>query len=318
MSQAEFDARDPGQKSLQSAANGNKDRTMMTWVKFKPLPMGTIYGGKKRYQTAVGLGMTVSASQWNIAATNEGTPLLYVGQEHGEKNPTNSIYKADGTMAQDGLYWPMWTDTVMADKWVLVTTTCYAVRNASYSEVGGQSDKSIVGIYLNDGTKSFVFSNQTRSVNTGNGAAKLKIGKGPYTDVVQYPAGCYDIITAGNILSGKKYRINILGDTNWNSVAGTTGQTYKMGDVFTAVRAGSTAPALSNKGQVSEVKVYTLDAGGGAELRAAETSPSMSTTQFSGHESLNGSVGMVTYYNRVLTPAEIRQYYTATKGNYQN
>ena len=33
-------------------------------------------------------------------------------------------------------------------------------------------------------------------------------------------------------------------------------------------------------------------------------------------QSLNGSVGTVTVYNRVLTPAEISQYYNATKANY--
>jgi hypothetical protein len=33
-------------------------------------------------------------------------------------------------------------------------------------------------------------------------------------------------------------------------------------------------------------------------------------------QSLNGSVGTVTVYNRVLTPSEISQYYKATKANY--
>jgi hypothetical protein len=34
-------------------------------------------------------------------------------------------------------------------------------------------------------------------------------------------------------------------------------------------------------------------------------------------ESLTGSVGMVTVYNRALTPAEVKQYFDATKSNYK-
>jgi hypothetical protein len=32
---------------------------------------------------------------------------------------------------------------------------------------------------------------------------------------------------------------------------------------------------------------------------------------------LNGSIGTVTVYNKVLTPAEIKQYYDATKAAYK-
>jgi len=46
-------------------------------------------------------------------------------------------------------------------------------------------------------------------------------------------------ITAGNFVIGETYKIQTLGDTDWNVAAGTTGVTYNVGDVFTAADVGS-------------------------------------------------------------------------------
>jgi hypothetical protein len=44
---------------------------------------------------------------------------------------------------------------------------------------------------------------------------------------------------AGNFVVGYKYQITILGNTNWNTAAGTSGLTYQIGDIFTAAASGS-------------------------------------------------------------------------------
>lgn len=49
----------------------------------------------------------------------------------------------------------------------------------------------------------------------------------------------YGIETAGSFGIGNAYIITVLGDTDWNTAAGTIGLSYKVGDVFTAAAAGS-------------------------------------------------------------------------------
>lgn len=44
---------------------------------------------------------------------------------------------------------------------------------------------------------------------------------------------------ATSLVVGVQYQIISLGNTNWNTVAGTTGITYVAGDVFTAVAVGT-------------------------------------------------------------------------------
>ena len=44
--------------------------------------------------------------------------------------------------------------------------------------------------------------------------------------------------TAGNFVVGYKYQISVLGDTDWNTVAGTSGLTYQVDDIITAAATG--------------------------------------------------------------------------------
>ena len=46
-------------------------------------------------------------------------------------------------------------------------------------------------------------------------------------------------ITAGNFIVGNQYEISSLGTTNWNTVAGTSGITYAVGNIITAAAIGS-------------------------------------------------------------------------------
>ena len=52
-------------------------------------------------------------------------------------------------------------------------------------------------------------------------------------------AGSATIVTAGSFTATKQYIIVSLGDTNWNTAAGTTGVTYAEGSLFTAAVVGS-------------------------------------------------------------------------------
>jgi len=67
-------------------------------------------------------------------------------------------------------------------------------------------------------------------------------------------------ITAGDVVQGVEYTITSLGDTDWNSVAGTTGQTYAVGDVITVVdavaAAGSTGTALTTSTEATSFFGY--------------------------------------------------------------
>lgn len=52
--------------------------------------------------------------------------------------------------------------------------------------------------------------------------------------------------SAGSFVVNGYYKITTLGDTNWNTIAGTSGVTYAVGDVIKAVNAGSGSGAAQN------------------------------------------------------------------------
>lgn len=66
-------------------------------------------------------------------------------------------------------------------------------------------------------------------------------------------------VNAGSFTYGEIYKINALGDTDWNAVAGTTDVTYSSGDYFTAIEAGS------GTGTAFETTNAFLDADNGQE-----------------------------------------------------
>jgi hypothetical protein len=45
-------------------------------------------------------------------------------------------------------------------------------------------------------------------------------------------------VSAGSFIVGQQYKITALGSTDWNTAAGTAGQTYVVGSLFTAANAG--------------------------------------------------------------------------------
>ena len=58
-------------------------------------------------------------------------------------------------------------------------------------------------------------------------------------------------LVATSLVVGVEYQIISLGDTNWNTVAGTTGVTYAAGDVFTVAVVG-TGPGTASLIPVSQ------------------------------------------------------------------
>lgn len=59
-------------------------------------------------------------------------------------------------------------------------------------------------------------------------------------------------VSAGNFVTGVSYVITTVGNTDWNAAAGTSGQTYVLGDSFTAANSGSGTGAADG-GTISNV-----------------------------------------------------------------
>ena len=58
--------------------------------------------------------------------------------------------------------------------------------------------------------------------------------------------------TANNFVVGYQYKITVLGDTNWNTIAGTSGLTYQVDDIITAAATGS------GTGVASSLQEFTI------------------------------------------------------------
>jgi len=77
-------------------------------------------------------------------------------------------------------------------------------------------------------------------------------------------------VNAGSFVTNTEYYITDLGNTTqaqWNSVAGTSGQTYNLGGIFTAQNAGTGTGKARNRTTVAKIAGTTLT-GAGAHLNA--------------------------------------------------
>jgi hypothetical protein len=199
----------------------------------------------------------------------------------------------------------MWAEGTPADQWILMTATMTPWPGDTTNSQG------TISLYLDDGTKYWTWVKPGR-INTGSqgGDNFLKIGKFQYRDLVNYPEATYSFIATNTLTAGKKYKIMVKGNTNWTLLGAANND---VGTVFT-----KNSTVGTGTGRACEFKVLKLNGNGtGSETQANGMPTPMTSDQFNGHEGLNGSVGMVTMYNRVLTPTEIRQYYFATKKNYK-
>ena len=71
--------------------------------------------------------------------------------------------------------------------------------------------------------------------------------------------------TAGNFTIGDEFYITELGNTNWNTVAGTSGVNYNIGSIFTVANAGSGTGKARDRSTVAKINGTTLT-GIGAHL----------------------------------------------------
>lgn len=71
------------------------------------------------------------------------------------------------------------------------------------------------------------------------------------TGTVRYSNDANGLVFDGSFVNGKKYKISVLGQTNWNDVAGTSSVVYEVGDIIDAVNAGTIlSTANSGLGQL--------------------------------------------------------------------
>jgi hypothetical protein len=312
MSTADFNARNDGQKSMVSQFSRAQPRTFLTWVKFKPYTFGRIYPGQRRYQYAIGYGDQVPNSAFSLGSNSDGTPVVYVGTEKGCDLTVNGVVSATTGLpdTRADRWTPMYAEGVGANQWVLMTATVTPTPGSTSGTAGS------VSLYIDDGTKNWTWNNssaQAIAINTSNqtGDSYFKIGKFQWKDVVSYPEATYTFSATNALIAGKRYKIMVKGDTNWTAIGAANND---VGTVFT-----KNSTAGSGTGRACEFKVKKLnDNGTGTETAANDNvgTPKI-VSQYNGHEGMNGSIGMITMYNRVLTPTEIRQYYHSTKANYK-
>lgn len=81
------------------------------------------------------------------------------------------------------------------------------------------------------------------SGGNGSNAAATAVISGSVTSINVSSTGIYPYtavtLSSGTLVIGESYRIDTLGNTNWNTVAGTTSVAYAVGDIFVAATTGS-------------------------------------------------------------------------------
>ena len=95
-------------------------------------------------------------------------------------------------------------------------------------------------INLTDDDLRSGFSVSTRHSRRDNFNVVKGTYRGPETSyqITDYPQ-VTNVTQAGSLVVGSPYTITDLGNTNWNTAAGTSGVTYAKGDTFTAAAVGS-------------------------------------------------------------------------------
>lgn len=155
------------------------------------------------------------------------------------------------------------------------------------------------------------------------------------------------LVAAGSFVLGYRYNIISLGDTNWNTVAGTTGVTYTTGMIITAANVGSgtglavrsdaigfmaigddaSSATASQTALVNELARRSLDAvstsgansifvatfpagvGTGSIVEAAlVNSPSNSVISFDGDNDVDDGADQITYTNHGFVTGELVTY----------
>ena len=154
---------------------------------------------------------------------------------------------------------PAVNDAVTLTGGLLVTAGSFvASKSYTINEIG-TTDFTLIGAASN--TVGVVFT--ASGVGAGTGTALA-------------------LATAGSFIVGELYTIVSLGDTNWNTVAGTTGVTYIVGDTLSAATIGS-GTGIASSTQYILVRDATPLASGTSVITFAETlsfTPNLGTVSF--------------------------------------
>jgi surface protein len=127
------------------------------------------------------------------------------------------------------------------------------VRNAAWPAltIPGESEQKVTGLYAVyppiSGTEiswvAFLFQG-AYTVDWGDGSSTEDVASNVKAEHQFVYSGCYSAaVDINSAVAGTTYYIESLGDTtqdDWNTLAGTSGRTWGIGDGFTAAVAGST------------------------------------------------------------------------------
>ncbi len=220
-----------------------------------------------------GTGYTTGSNVPTTGGTGTGLIVSIVADPKNGAAKTPLVITNGGTGYSDGLK----TTTTLTGTGSGLTVICLT-----------QGTGSIQSALVSNGGSGYAAGN-TVQVNTGGANAVLTItnvangaiteftvtsrGSG-YTngDTITIASG--SVVGASAVTVGEQYIITVLGTTNWNTVAGTTGQTYNVGSTFTAAAVGSGtgqarvtggSGATFNVTSVSEaatIQIQSVQAGG--------------------------------------------------------
>jgi len=196
------------------------------------------------------LQYSYSIPETQIYQSTGGETQIYLTNYIGGTNPDNAVVELNGLRLVNNSDYTInnvtnviyLTFSLIAGDILAVTTYNSTLRQYLHTTLGGS--------YSGSSSINFVVTDTTHEPGFDESVYDESVG----SPVTIY-AGSFDI--------GSSYEITVLGTTDWNVVAGTTGATFNVGDIILAVNAGSgtgeaqTIPSLYSPGP----DYLTLDSG---------------------------------------------------------
>jgi hypothetical protein len=140
----------------------------------------------------------------------------------GDDNPENAIVEIDGIRQTISQY-------------VINSST----NTITFDSPPANGSTISVTTY-NDTARQYFITQYGITGTPGSAFITLTVGT-TTNSIISYDEllGATTTVNAGSFVVGQAYTIVFLGTTNWNTVAGTTGHTYAVGDSFVAITTGS-------------------------------------------------------------------------------
>ena len=154
---------------------------------------------------------------------NGSTTVFALTNFAGGDNPQNAVVEINGLRLLSSFY------------------TINANLNSLLLNITPAAGDIVRVTTFNDTSQQYLTTQFGITSNPGNTLVTLQVGS-TSRDIINYddPEAFVPVSTnAGSFVPGDSYIITSLGNTNWNTVAGTTGYTWAVGDAFIAEAAGS-------------------------------------------------------------------------------